>query len=432
MLKKKLETAFAVGVLLPKQKKFEAAESFTELKSLLSTAGAELRHEEFVEVRQINPSTFIGHGKVDEIKHKILQQKPDLVVIDMELSPAQNRNLEEIWCTRVLDRTGLILDIFAQQAKSKEGKLQVELAQYQYLLPRLVRAWTHLSKQRGGAIGLRGPGETQLEVDRRRAREKITQLKKSLLKVSSAREIHRQKRQSVPMPTVSLIGYTNAGKSTLFNSIVSGGVIADDKLFSTLDPKTKKLRLPSGQMVLLSDTVGFIRNLPHQLIESFKSTFEEVASSDLLIHVIDASHPNRTQQIETVEKVLQELELTHIPLIKVLNKIDRLETGAIDELKAVFNGTSVKASAMTGAGTDDVLLKVEETLSQTYYRQMRLFVPHTEARALSDLYTHGHVYSIKGHPEGSEALVSLPPKWQNIYRAFEVQQELELLPSFVA
>lgn len=432
MLNKSGETAFAVGVMLPKQKRYEATESFSELKSLLSTAGAELSHEEFVEVRQINPATLLGYGKVQEIKQKICELKPNLVVFDMELSPGQNRNLETEWGVRVLDRTGLILDIFAQQAKSKEGKLQVELAQYQYLLPRLIRAWTHLSKQRGGAIGLRGPGETQLEVDRRRARERITQLKKNLAKISSARHLHRQKRQSVPMPTVSLIGYTNAGKSTLFNSIVNGQVIADDKLFSTLDPKTKKMRLPSGQQVLLSDTVGFIRNLPHELIESFKSTFEEVADSDLLIHVIDASHPNRAQRVETVEKVLAELGLTHIPMIKVLNKMDRIESNLSDELKALYNGNSVKASALNGNGVDDVLFKVEEKLSETYYRLMRLFIPHTQARLMSDLYTHGRVLSVTGHDAGTVLEVSLPPKWQNIYKPFEAQLELELLPSFVA
>lgn len=418
--------------MLPRQKRYEAAESFSELKSLLFTAGARLMHEEFAELRQINPSTLIGQGKVDEIKAKVQECKPQLVVVDMDLSPGQNRNLEREWQTRVLDRTGLILDIFAQQAKSKEGKLQVELAQYQYLLPRLVRAWTHLSKQRGGAIGLRGPGETQLEVDRRRAREKIVQLKKDLKKVSSARQIHRQKRQSVPMPTVSLIGYTNAGKSTLFNGIVRGGVIADNKLFSTLDPKTKKLRLPSGQNVLLSDTVGFIKNLPHELVESFKSTFEEVADSDLLIHVIDASHPNRAEHVETVEKVLAELELSHIPVVKALNKIDRMEIDAAAELSGKLNGNSVRISALTGVGLDDLLLKIEQKLSETYYKRMRLLIPYAQSRALSDLYTHGHVISIQGKDDGSEVEVSLPPKWQNIFKSFELQGEMELVPSWVA
>lgn len=432
MLTKTIETAFAVGVMAPKQKRYEAEESFSELKSLLSTAGARVTHESLVEIRQFNPSTFVGHGKVEELKHKIQQLKPDVVVVDSELSPVQSRNLESEWQVRVVDRTGLILDIFAQQARSKEGKLQVELAQYQYLLPRLVRAWTHLSKQRGGAIGLRGPGETQLEVDRRRARERIVQLKKDLRKVSSSRQIHRQKRQSVPMPTISLIGYTNAGKSTLFNSLVKGGVIADDKLFSTLDPKTKKLRLPSGQQVLLSDTVGFIRNLPHELIESFKSTFEEVADSDLIIHVIDASHPNRSQHIETVELVLKELELTHIPVVKALNKIDRMDLHAAEALAGVFKGGSVRTAALSGAGLDDLLLKVEERLAQTYYKRMRLLIPYSQARALSELYEHGRVISLKSLPEGSEVDVSLPPKWQNIYKPFAIQSELDLVPSWAA
>lgn len=431
MLKKSIETSFAIGVITPKQRRYESTENFAELKSLLVTAGAKVTYEEIVEVRQINSSTFIGLGKAEELAFKIKELKPDLVVVDVELAPGQNRNLEQMWQTRVLDRTGLILDIFAQQARSKEGKLQVELAQYQYLLPRLVRAWTHLSKQRGGAIGLRGPGETQLEVDRRRARERITQLKKNLEKVSSARQIHRQRRQSVPMPTISLIGYTNAGKSTLFNSLVSAEVEADDKLFSTLDPKTKKMRLPSGQKVLLSDTVGFIKNLPHELIESFKSTFEEVAGSDLLIHVIDVSHPNRCERIEIVERVLQELELTHIPIIKVLNKVDCLEISDTEDLAGIFNGCSVKISALNGIGLTDVLNTIADKLGETYYRNMRLFIPHAQARELSNLYTYGRVLSTIGHAEGSEVQVSLPPKWQNIYKAFELQAELELLPAYV-
>lgn len=417
------ETAFAVGIVSPKQLKHDAQESFDELKSLIVTAGADLLDSSLVEIRNINPATYLGRGKVDELKEKIEELKPEVIVIDAELSPIQSRNLENIWCTRVLDRTAVILDIFALHAKSKEGKLQVELAQYHYLRPRLVRQWTHLSKQRGGGIGLRGPGETQLEVDRRRVRERISLLKKHLKKVSSSREIHREKRNSVPIPTVSLIGYTNTGKSTLFKSLVQENEhIAQDKLFATLDPKTRRLRLPSGQKILLSDTVGFIRNLPHQLIESFKSTFEEVADSDLLLHVIDLSHPNYQQQIDTVEEVLEELELNHIPVLKVYNKMDRVVSldfhpanSGIDE--------KVFISALKGLGLDELLIRLEESLSNHYYKKMRLFLPHAKGKELSQLYSCGRVLSTENTPTGYIIEASLPPKWQNVFSEFEVAHD---------
>lgn len=412
------ETAFAVGVMTPKQFRFDSQESFTELKLLLDTAGARLVDEEFVELRQFHPATLLGQGKVEQIAQKVKIAKPNVVVVDAELSPSQNKNLEEAWGARVLDRTGLILDIFAQRATSREGKLQVELAQYHYLLPRLVGQWTHLSKQRGGSIGLRGPGETQLEVDRRRVRDRITSLKKNLKKVSLTREIHRQKRQSVPIPTISLIGYTNAGKSTLFNRLMDGEVTAEDKLFSTLDSKTQKLRLPSGQKILLSDTVGFIKNLPHQIIESFKSTFEEVAGSDLLIHVIDVNHPNRAEHIETVEAVLKELGLNDIPVIKVFNKADLLSLDVDDILNSRMRDSQVRISAMTGLGIDDLLRMIEQKLSDCYHNIVTMMIPYADAKALNHLYTYGRVMSFKTLPNGYELSVSLPDKWLNIYQGY--------------
>lgn len=414
------ERTYVLGIHTCKMTRAEAYESVEETINLVNTAGADLVGSEFVEIRQFSPSTFFGQGKVEEIKIKLAEIAADLVIVDHPLSPVQNRNLEDTWNVRVVDRTGLILDIFAQRAQSKEGKLQVELAQYQYLLPRLVGAWTHLSKQRGGSIGLRGPGETQLEVDRRRARERITMLKKNLRKVSCSREVHRNKRNSVPIPTLSLIGYTNAGKSTLFNQLTgSDDVIVEDKLFATLDPKTKKIRLPSGQNVLVSDTVGFIRNLPHELIESFKSTFQEVANADLLLHVIDASHPDRAQQIKTVEDLLVDLGLQHKPVIKVMNKIDRMELDLFQNSLITANGNGgVKISALEGYGIDKLLTQVEDRLSQCYYRRMHLLVPHALGKVLHDLYTHGCVISSKNTDDGSEIEVNLPPKWQNMYQEY--------------
>lgn len=414
------EKAYVLGIHTRKTTKYDAFESVDEAKNLVCTAGAELIGEEFVEVRQFHPSTFFGSGKVYELKDKIQKIKPDVIIIDHALSPIQNRNLEQAWCTRVIDRTGLILDIFAQRAKSKEGKLQVELAQYQYLLPRLVGAWTHFSKQKGG-IGLRGPGETQLEVDRRRVRERINMIKKNLKKVESARHLHRERRHCVPIPTISLIGYTNAGKSTLFNCITGGtDEIAEDKLFATLDPKTSKIRLPSGQKVLVSDTVGFIRNLPHELIESFKSTFQEVAESDILLHVIDASHPDRAQQIETVENILVELGLNNKPIIRVMNKMDKIEPGFFDPTLIKGTGNIVKMSALEEQGMDKLMTKIEQSLSQNYYRRMHLLIPHAQGKVLNEIYTHGCVHHTRNTADGAEVEVDLPPKWQNMYRHFSV------------
>ncbi len=414
------EKAFVLGFFHRKNSKHEALESFEEAKNLALTAGAELIGEEFAEIRQFNPSTFLGKGKVETLGLQLTELKPDLVIVDHELSPVQNRNLEETWKTRVIDRTGLILDIFAQRARSKEGKLQVELAQYQYMLPRLVGAWSHFSKQQGG-IGVRGPGETQLEVDRRRVRERISIIKKSLTKVTTAREIHRARRQAVPIPTISLIGYTNAGKSTLFNKLLNAHELAEDKLFATLDPKTKKLRLPSGQKILISDTVGFIRNLPHQLIESFKSTFEEVAESDLLIHVIDASHPDRTQQIETVEKLLCELGLSHKPLIRAMNKIDLIDETLNQSDPTDGNmGNMVRLSSLKSYGLENVLDKIEVTLSKHYYKHVQLLIPHDQGKALNMVYNHGCVLSSKNTPEGTLITANLPQKWHNLYKCYEV------------
>lgn len=366
-----------------------------------------------VELRRIDAATFIGKGKVEEFRQLIECEKPDLVIFDVELSAVQSRNLEKIWKTRVLDRTGLILDIFSQRAKSKEGKLQVELAQYEYLLPRLTRMWTHLSKQRGGGVGLRGPGETQLEVDRRRARERIARLKKNLLRVSKSREIHRQQRLAVPIPTVSLVGYTNAGKSTLFNQIVEASELAEDKLFATLDPKTRRLRLPSGQEILFSDTVGFIRNLPHQLVEAFKSTFEEVAGANLLIHMIDSSHPNYLEQIATVNSVLKELNLDKKPTIEVMNKYD---------VSHIKKAGSISISAKTGEGIDILLQEISTKLSESL-KQVELFVPYSKSKLLNDIYKNCRVISKEDQDEGTLILVSVNEKWFNRLQEFEILKQ---------
>lgn len=411
---KKQESAFLIGVTSALVRKWEALESLEELKSLSNTAGALEAGSMMVEVREITPATFIGKGKVAQLKDVIKSRGANLVIFDGDLSPSQNRNLEQAWEIRVIDRTSLILDIFALHAKSREGKLQVELAQYQYLYPRLVGAWTHLSRQRGGGVGLRGPGETQLEVDRRQIRDRMTHLKDSLQKVISAREIHRQKRQSVPIPTITLVGYTNAGKSTLFNSITQSAQYAEDRLFATLDPKTKKIKLPSGREVLLTDTVGFIRNLPHQLIEAFKSTFEEAQESDLLLHVVDGSHSNFKGQIDVVEEVLGDLEMGEIPMIRVLNKKDA------PGFEHYSNGKpSVAVSAAKMEGIDDLLAKIDLVLAETL-SNMKLFLPHPYGQLLSRLYSHGRIVHSENTPKGVIVEVSLPEKWQRQFAPYQV------------
>lgn len=396
-----------IGPVLGNFRRWEAEESLAELISLTRTAGALEAGNRLVEVRQISPSTFLGKGNVERLKGEISDQGATLVIFDGNLTPAQNKNLEAEWDARVIDRVSLILDIFALHAHSREGKLQVELAQYQYLYPRLVGAWTHFSRQRGGGVGLRGPGETQLEVDRRRIRDRITVLKRALTRVDSARSIHRKKRESVPLPTVTIVGYTNAGKTTLFNALTGASQLAEDMLFATLDPKTKRLKLPSGRDILITDTVGFIRNLPHQLVEAFKSTFAEAEGSDLLIHVVDASHPHYQDQISVVEKVLLELGLGQIPLITVFNKID------VDRQRGDRQGEypAIKISASKKTGLIGLLESIDEKLSGLL-QTTRLFLPHPYGRQLAMLYAHGRVFGTRTRDTGIEVEVALPEKWR--------------------
>ena len=289
--------------------------------------------------------------------------KPDLVVVDEDLTPAQQRNLESAFKIRVIDRSQLILDIFSQRARSNEGKLQVELAQLEYLLPRLTRQWTHLSRL-GGGIGTRGPGETQLEVDRRRIRERIANLKRRLKTVERTRTLQRKERDEVPFATVALVGYTNAGKSTLMNALTRAGVLVEDKLFATLDPTIRSLRLPTGDKVMIVDTVGFINKIPHSLIEAFKSTLEEVRSADLLLHLVDMASPLFEEQIRVVEEVLEEIGAGEVPSILVPNKIDMVSSAPIQQLKSRAVEGVCPISALTGAGIGPLLDLIGRVLDQ--------------------------------------------------------------------
>ena len=384
------ERAVLVGVELPSNKHTISHEdSLEELERLAQTAGAEVAQKFVQQLRSITPATLVGRGKVEEIHASVNRLHPDLVIFDEDLTPAQQRNLESTFKVRVIDRSQLILDIFAQRARSNEGKLQVELAQLEYLLPRLTRQWTHLSRL-GGGIGTRGPGETQLEVDRRRIREKINHLKRGLKIVERTRSLQRKERDEVPFATVALVGYTNAGKSTLMNALTRAGVLVEDKLFATLDPTLRSLRLPNGDKIMVADTVGFINKIPHSLIEAFKSTLEEVMSADLLLHVADMSSPLVDEQISVIEQVLSEIGAGEIPTIIVPNKIDLLTERPQHLFKNRGKDDVCPISALSGAGIKELLEIIGARLDRGKER-IRLCLSSSQGALLSLLRERGRV-----------------------------------------
>jgi len=356
------ERAVLVGVILP-GKTWDASNPLEELYGLAVTAGAEVVGTLVQKRLKPDPGTYIGKGKVEELSGLVKARKADLVIFDNDLSPAQVRNLEKLTATRVIDRTELILDIFATRARTHEARLQVELAQLEYALPRLRRMWTHLGRIKGG-IGMRGPGEQQLEEDRRVISRRITDLKREL------KEVERRRAQTVAARrdeiTLSLVGYTNAGKSTLMNALTNAGVFVEDALFATLDTRTRRWHLPGWGYVLLSDTVGFIRDLPHHLVASFRATLEEVREADLLLHVIDASNPYAPQQAKAVQQVLSELGCAEKPTIHVLNKADRVPDRSYIELLRANLKNTVVVSAKTGIGLDQLAQRVLETLKEQF------------------------------------------------------------------
>jgi len=336
------DRAFLVAASLPNAL-LPAPESLNELGELAKTAGAVVVGSTIQKLEHPNVATYVGSGKVDEIVEERKRLDANVVIFDDELSPSQQRNLEKALGVKVIDRTALILDIFATRAQTREGRLQVELAQMQYLLPRLAGQWAHLERMEG-AIGTRGPGETQIETDRRLINSRIAKLRRDLREVSQQRELYRRRRARNNVPVVALVGYTNAGKSTLMRALSGADVLAEDKLFATLDPVTRRLGLPSGEVVLLTDTVGFIQKLPTQLVAAFRATLEELSEADLLLHVVDISHPNAFEQTQTVESTLRELGVDGKPVLLALNKVDRLrdEDGNVaedfDHAKAIILG----------------------------------------------------------------------------------------------
>lgn len=369
---------------------WDAAESLRELTNLASTAGLDVVGEVVQAVKRPHPRTLIGTGKIEEIAAQVADRQAVVVVFDDELTPVQQRNLEQRLGVKVVDRTQLILDIFAQRATSQEGKLQVELAQLQYLMPRLTRQWLHLSRQRGG-VGTRGPGETQLEVDRRRVRERIALLRRRLQQARRTRALHRVKRAEVPYPVVALVGYTNAGKSTLMNRLTDAGVLVENKLFATLDPTVRVLRLPGGGEALLVDTVGFIHKLPHDFIDAFKSTLEEVSSASLLLHVVDAAEELASERIAIVDRVLNDLGAGETPRITIFNKLDRLvEPYRLPRV----DGATCQISAHSGAGIEDLLRQIDHLLESRQER-VELSIPVDRADLIAAMHRSGKVVEEK-------------------------------------
>lgn len=409
------ERAILVGVKFGSSRYAHAAESLDELKSLAKTAGAEVVVA-FIQKRESpDRATLIGRGKMEELQRMVAEEEADVVIFDSELTASQQRNIEEMLDRKVLDRTALILDIFAQHAHSLEGKSQVEMAQMQYLLPRLSGKGVQMSRL-GGGIGTRGPGETKLEVDRRRIRQRIQTLNRELARLAKVRLSKRKHRAKMGVPAISIVGYTNAGKSSLLNTLTGAVVLVEDQLFSTLDTTVRRIILQNRVMVL-GDTVGFINNLPHQLIEAFKSTLEEVLEADLVLHVIDASSETMSLKIEAVDAVLEDIGAGHVPQLRVFNKMDLLRREELENLRARYPD-AVFVSAKRGTGLEELKDKLASRLLQS--REISLLIPYERGDLLSLVQRRGVVIRSEAVARGVEVEAQVPPYMVHVLAPFRL------------
>ena len=397
---------------------FTAEESLAELRELAIGAGAEIAGEFLQRRDRPDPATLIGSGKLEELAGAAKMANAELIIFDHELTPSQQRNLERAFDCRVIDRTQLILDIFARHARTREGQLQVELAQLEYSLPRLAGRGAEMS-QLGGGIGTRGPGETQLETDRRRIYRRIRHVKKQLEEVRRIRSQQRQRRLSVPVATVALVGYTNAGKSTLFNALTNAGILVSARMFATLDPTLRSITLPSRRQTLLSDTVGFIRNLPHTLISAFRATLEEVQRAALILHVADASSPTAAEQMQQVEAVLSELESDRTPRLLVVNKIDLLP--AEERERLMDDERTIHVSAKTGAKLDHLLQAIDRQLQDDPVRRIHIRVPQSEGKVLATLEGKARILTRQYVDGAVEIEVDAPESLARRLKKFQIE-----------
>ena len=428
----RIDKALLVGVDISNNPKVLSLEdSLSELGRLADTAGFEVVGQVTQKLNHPNPKTFIGSGKVREVKTIADELLADVILFDDELSPRHQRELEEQIGKdlKIIDRTALILDIFAQHANTREGALQVELAQYEYRLPRLTRAWTHLVRQAGGGggrtggtagVGLRGPGETQLEVDKQIIRRRISHIKEGLEKVRAHRQRHRTRRKESSIPIVSLVGYTNAGKSTLLNQLSGAKVYVANKLFATLDPTTRRVDLADGQQILMTDTVGFIQKLPTTLVAAFRATLEEIAEADLLLHVVDVTHPQAMAQAEAVHNTLKEIDAEGIPTIPVLNKIDRLENPTKAQAALESFPDAVAISALRGDGIDELLDSIKTRLYESF-ETIRVELPYNLGNLISLFHEEGQVDQIENRYEGVYIQGRLPVRYLTQFKPYIVE-----------